>query len=108
MHEVNHLQHYLTGVPPPTFPTIFKLTNNYLFLNHQEDKTSRTSYWNLVLSKFFHEGMKTDRYKGKPFRYAEAGMDNTKLFIGIDDKTNKWYFAKDKCSLFNIIDGGLF
>jgi hypothetical protein len=108
MQEVNHLQHYLSGVPPPTPPTVLKLTDNYLFLNHQEDRTSHTSYWNLILSKFFHKGIKTDRYKGKPFRYAEAGMDNSKLFIGIDNKTNKWYFTKDKCSLFNVIDGGAF
>jgi hypothetical protein len=35
-------------------------------------------------------------------------MDSAKLFIGIDDKTNKWYFTKDKRSLFNVIDGGAF
>jgi hypothetical protein len=89
MQEVNHLRHYLSGVPPPTLPTILKLTDDYLFLNHQEERTSHTSYWNLILSKFFHEGIKMDHYKGKPFRYAEARMDNSKLFIGIDDKTNK-------------------
>jgi hypothetical protein len=87
---------------------VLKLTDNYLFLNHQEERTSQTSYWNLILSKFFHKGIKTDQYKGKPFRYTKSGMDNSKLFIGIDNKTNKWYFAKDKCSLFNIIDGGAF
>jgi hypothetical protein len=108
MQEVNHLRHYITGIPPPTFPTIFKLTNNYLFLNHQEDKTSHTSYWNLILSKFFHEGIKTDQYKGKPFRYAKARRDNAKLFIGIDNETNQWYFTKNKHSLFNVIEGGIF
>jgi hypothetical protein len=108
MHEVHHLHNYLTGVPPPTFPTIFKLTNNYVFLDHDESKTSRLSYWNLILSKFFNEGEKTDQYKAKVFRYVEAGVDNAKIFLGINDKTTTWYFAKDKRSLFNVIDGGVF
>jgi hypothetical protein len=30
MHEVHHLCNYLTGVPPPTFPAIFKLTDDYV------------------------------------------------------------------------------
>jgi hypothetical protein len=96
MHEVQHLCHYLTGVPPLTFPTIFKLTDDYVFLDHDESKTSRLSYWNLILSKFFSEGEKTDRYKAKVFRYVEAGVDNAKIFIGINDKTTTWYFTKDK------------
>jgi hypothetical protein len=29
MQEVNHLRHYLSGVPPPTLPMILKLTDNY-------------------------------------------------------------------------------
>jgi hypothetical protein len=58
--KVLHLKHHLTGIPPPLSPTILKLTNDYLFLDHQEDKTLCISYWNLILSKFFHEGMKTD------------------------------------------------
>jgi hypothetical protein len=105
MHEVQHLRHYLMGVPPPTFPTIFKLTDNFVFLDLDESKSSRLSYWNLVLSKFFDKGKKTDCYKNKVFKYVEAGVDNAKLFIGINDRTTIWYFAKDKQSLFNIIDG---
>jgi hypothetical protein len=31
-HEVHHLCNYLMSVPPPPFPTIFKLTDNVLFL----------------------------------------------------------------------------
>jgi hypothetical protein len=105
MHEVQHLRHYLMGVPPPTFPTIFKLTDNSVFLNLDESKSSQLSYWNLVLSKFYDKGKKTDRYKNKVFKYVEAGVDNAKLFIGINDKTTTWYFAKDKRSLFNVING---
>jgi hypothetical protein len=93
------------GVPPPTFPTIFKLTDNSVFLNLDESKSSQLSYWNLVLSKFYDKGKKTDRYKNKVFKYVEAGVDNAKLFIGINDKTTTWYFAKDKRSLFNVING---
>jgi hypothetical protein len=81
MHEVHHLRNYLMGVPPLTFPTIFKLTDDFLFLNHNESKSSQLSYWNLVLSKFFNEGQKTDRYKNRGFKYAEAGVDNAKLFM---------------------------
>jgi hypothetical protein len=60
MHEVHHLHNYLMGVPPPTFPTIFKLTDDFVFLDHDESKSSRLSYWNLILSKYFDEGKKTD------------------------------------------------
>jgi hypothetical protein len=105
MHKVHHLRNYLMGVPPPSFPTIFKLTDDFVFLDLDKSKSSRLSYWNLVLSKFFDEGKKTDRYKNKVFKYVKAGVDNTKLFIGINDRTTTWYFAKDKQSLFNIIDG---
>jgi len=104
MHEVHHLCNYLMGVPPPSFPTIFKLTDDFVSLDLDESKSSRLSYWNLVLSKFFDEGKKTDRYKNKVFKYVEAGVDNAKLFIGINDRTTTWYFAKDKRSLFNIIN----
>jgi len=38
-------------------------------------------------------------------KYVEAGVDNAKLFIGFNNKTSVWYFAKDKRSLFNIIEG---
>jgi hypothetical protein len=65
MHKVQHLCHYLTGVPPPTFPTIFKLTNDYIFLDHDESKTSRLSYWNLILSKFFSECEKNGSIQSK-------------------------------------------
>jgi hypothetical protein len=105
MDEVHHLCNYLMSVPPPPFPTIFKLTNDFLFLDHDESKSSRLSYWNLVLSKYYDEGKKTDRYKNKVFKYVEAGVDNAKLFIGFNNRTSTWYFAKDKRSLFNVIDG---
>jgi hypothetical protein len=105
MHEVQHLCHYLRGVPPPPFPTIFKLTDDFVFLNLDETKSSRLSYWNLVLSKFYDEGKKTDRYKNKVFKYVEAGVDNAKLFLGFNDRTSTWHFAKDKRSLFNVIEG---
>jgi hypothetical protein len=105
MHEVHHLRNYLMSVPPPLFPTIFKLTDNFLFLDHDESKSSRLSYWNLVLSKYYDEGKKMDWYKNKVFKYVEAGVDNAKLFIGFNDRTSTWYFAKDKQSLFNVIDG---
>jgi hypothetical protein len=105
MHKVHHLRNYLMSVPPPPFPTIFKLTDDFLFLDHDESKTSRLSYWNLILSKYYDEGKKTDQYKNKVFKYVEAGVDNAKLFIGFNDRTSTWYFAKDKRSLFNAIDG---
>jgi hypothetical protein len=105
MHKVHHLHNYLMGVPPPSFPTIFKLTDDFVFLDLDKSKSSRLSYWNLVLSKFFDEGKKTDQYKNKVFKYVKAGVNNTKLFIGINDRTTTWYFAKDKQSLFNVIDG---
>jgi hypothetical protein len=105
MHKVQHLRHYLMGVPPPPFPTPFKLTEDFVFLDLDETKSSRLSYWNLVLSKFYDEGKKTDRYKNKVFKYVEAGVDNTKLFLGFNDRTSTWYFAKDKQSLFNVIEG---
>jgi hypothetical protein len=96
MHEVHHLRNYLMSVPPPPFLTIFKLTDDFLFLDHDESKSSRLSYWNLILSKYYNEGKKTDRYKNKVFKYVEAGVDNAKLFIGFNDRTSTWYFAKDK------------
>jgi hypothetical protein len=60
MHEVHHLCHYLMGIPPPSFPTIFKLTDDFVFLDLNESKSSRLSYWNLVLSKFYDKGKKMD------------------------------------------------
>jgi hypothetical protein len=108
MHEVHHLCNYLMSVPPPPFPTIFKLTDDFLFLDHDKSKTSRLSYWNLVLSKYYDKGKKTDRYKNKAFKYVEAGVDNAKLFIGFNNRTSTWYFSKDKRSLFNVIEGAEF
>jgi hypothetical protein len=105
MHEIHHLRNYLMSVPPPPFPAIFKLTDDFLFLDHDETKSTRLSYWNLVLSKYYNEGKKTDRYKSKIYTYVDAGVDNAKLFIGFNDDTNTWYFAKDKRSLFNVIKG---
>jgi hypothetical protein len=40
MHEVHHLRNYLMSVPPPPFLTIFKLTDDFLFLDHDESKSS--------------------------------------------------------------------
>jgi hypothetical protein len=108
MHEVHHLRNYLKSVPPPPFPTIFKLTDDFLFLDHDESSSSRLSYWNLVLSKYYDEDKKIDRYANKVFKYVEAGVDNAKLFIGFNDKTSVWYFAKDKRSLFHVIEGVTF
>jgi hypothetical protein len=105
IHEVHHLHNYLKSVPPPPFPTEFKLTNDFLFLDHDESTSSRISYWNLILSKYYDEEKKTDRYNSKVFKYVEAGVDNAKLFIGFNDRTNLWYFAKDKRSLFKVIEG---
>jgi hypothetical protein len=105
MHEVHYLHNYLMSVPPPPFPTIFKLIDDFLSPDHDESKSSQLSYWNLVLSKYYNEGKKTDRYKNKVFKYVEAGVNNAKLFIGFNDRTSTWYFAKDKRSLFNVIDG---
>jgi hypothetical protein len=105
IHEVHHLRNYLMSVPPPLFPTIFKLTDDFLFLDHDESKSSWLSHWNLVLSKYYDEGKKTDRYKNKVFKYVKAGVDNAKLFIGFNDRTSTWYFTEDKWSLFNVIDG---
>jgi hypothetical protein len=108
MHEVHHLRNYLKSVPPPPFPTIFKLTDDFLFLDHDESNSSRLSYWNLILSKYYDEDKKIDRYANKVFKYVEAGVDNAKLFIGFNDKTSVWYFAKDKRSLFQVIEGVTF
>jgi hypothetical protein len=108
MHEVHHLCNYLKSVPPPQFPTIFKLTDDFLFLDHNESNSSRLSYWNLILSKYYDEDKKIDRYANKVFKYIEAGVDNAKIFIGFNDKTSVWYFAKDKRSLFNVIEGATF
>jgi hypothetical protein len=108
MHEVHHLRNYLKTVPPPPFPTIFKLTDDFLFLDHDESNSSRLSYWNLILSKYYDEDKKIDQYANKVFKYVEAGVDNAKLFIGFNDKTSVWYFAKDKRSLFHVIEGVTF
>jgi hypothetical protein len=40
MHKVHHLCNYLTTVPLPLFPIIFKLTDDFLFLDHDKSKTS--------------------------------------------------------------------
>jgi hypothetical protein len=108
MHEVHHLRNYLKTVPPPPFPTIFKLTDDFLFLDHDESNSSRLSYWNLILSKYYDKDKKIDRYANKVFKYVEAGVDNAKLFIGFNNKTSVWYFAKDKRSLFHVIEGVTF
>jgi hypothetical protein len=108
MHKVHHLRNYFKSVPPPPFPTILKLTDDFLFLDHNESNSSRISYWNLILSKYYDEDKKIDRYKNRVFNYVEAGVDNAKLFIGFNDKTSVWYLAKDKRSLFNVIEGANF
>jgi hypothetical protein len=108
MHEVHHLRNYFKSIIPPKSPTILKLTDDFLFLDHNESDSSRLSYWNLILSKFYDEGKKIDRYNNKVYKYVEAGVDNAKVFIGFHDDTNTWYFAKDKRSLFNVITGGEF
>jgi len=96
MHEVHHLRNYFKSIIPPKSPTILRLTDDFLFLDHNESDSSRLSYWNLIVSKFYDEGKKIDRYNSKTYKYVEAGVDNAKIFVGFNDETNTWFFAKDK------------